>query len=140
VLGVDENSELIDRHAASKVDYREKRDFAQMILENLKAAGVQQAHKEDRFTITALIATFIYQHVYTSLRMSFDNPFYSLAWGSPFDSLLPDFMLAFAFFAAVIYAAILRRFERRCDAIAAEKKVINVVHKLARGQGGVKDR
>jgi len=29
-------------------------DFAHMILENLKAAGVQQAHKEDRITFTAL--------------------------------------------------------------------------------------
>ena len=29
-------------------------DFAEMILENLKAAGVQQAHKEDRITFTAL--------------------------------------------------------------------------------------
>jgi adenine-specific DNA-methyltransferase len=29
-------------------------DFAQMILENLKVAGVQQAHKEDRITFTSL--------------------------------------------------------------------------------------
>jgi hypothetical protein len=29
-------------------------DFAHMILENLKAAGVQQAAKEDRITFTAL--------------------------------------------------------------------------------------
>jgi adenine-specific DNA-methyltransferase len=29
-------------------------DFAQMILENLKAAGVQQAHKEDRIVFTSL--------------------------------------------------------------------------------------
>jgi adenine-specific DNA-methyltransferase len=29
-------------------------DFQQMVLENLKTAGVQQAHKEDRFTFTAL--------------------------------------------------------------------------------------
>ena len=29
-------------------------DFAHMILENLKAAGVQQAHKEDRITFTSL--------------------------------------------------------------------------------------
>ena len=29
-------------------------DFAQMILENLRAAGVQQAHKEDRITFTSL--------------------------------------------------------------------------------------
>jgi adenine-specific DNA-methyltransferase len=29
-------------------------DFAQMILENLKVAGVQQTHKEDRITFTSL--------------------------------------------------------------------------------------
>jgi adenine-specific DNA-methyltransferase len=29
-------------------------DFGQMVLENLRAAGVQQAHKEDRITFTAL--------------------------------------------------------------------------------------
>jgi adenine-specific DNA-methyltransferase len=29
-------------------------DFGQMVLENLKTAGVQQAHKEDRITFTAL--------------------------------------------------------------------------------------
>jgi adenine-specific DNA-methyltransferase len=54
VLGVDEDDELIDSLAASKLGYGEKRDFAQMILENLKTAGVQQAHKEDRITFTAL--------------------------------------------------------------------------------------
>jgi len=31
-------------------------DFGQMVLENLKTAGVQQAHKEDRITFTALAA------------------------------------------------------------------------------------
>ena len=29
-------------------------DFAQMVLDNLKTAGVQQAHKEDRITFTSL--------------------------------------------------------------------------------------
>ena len=29
-------------------------DFAQMILENLKTSGVQQAHKEDKITFTSL--------------------------------------------------------------------------------------
>ena len=50
VLGVDENDELID---AVKEDTG-KQSFPQMILENLKTAGVQQAHKEDRITFTAL--------------------------------------------------------------------------------------
>ncbi|MBZ4192689.1 MAG: site-specific DNA-methyltransferase [Candidatus Contendobacter sp.] len=55
VLGVDENDELVDGIAESRDGYREKPDFAQMILDNLKIAGVQQAHKEDRITFTALI-------------------------------------------------------------------------------------
>ena len=54
VLAVDENDELIDGVAESKAGYGEERDFVQMILENLKTAGVQQAHKEDKITFTAL--------------------------------------------------------------------------------------
>jgi adenine-specific DNA-methyltransferase len=59
-LAVDWDDELIDtfeaaegkRKAAERADGFT--DFAHMILENLKAAGVQQAHKEDRITFTAL--------------------------------------------------------------------------------------
>jgi len=54
ILGVDENDELIDNLAQSRLGYACNADFAQMILENLKIAGVQQAHKEDRITFTAL--------------------------------------------------------------------------------------
>jgi adenine-specific DNA-methyltransferase len=54
VLGVDENDELIDRVAEPGAGYGEKQTFPQMILENLKTAGVQQAHKEDKITFTAL--------------------------------------------------------------------------------------
>ncbi len=54
VLAVDENDELIDRAAEPEPGYGEERDFVQMILENLKTAGVQQAHKEDRIHFTAL--------------------------------------------------------------------------------------
>lgn len=54
VLGVDENDELIDRVSDIGAGYGEKQTFPQMILENLKTAGVQQAHKEDRITFTAL--------------------------------------------------------------------------------------
>jgi adenine-specific DNA-methyltransferase len=54
VLGVDENDELIDRVAEPSTGYGEKQTFPQMILENLKTAGVQQAHKEDKITFTAL--------------------------------------------------------------------------------------
>jgi adenine-specific DNA-methyltransferase len=55
VLGVDENDELIDAAAQPGADYAAKQTFPQMILENLKAAGVQQAHKEDRIAFTSLV-------------------------------------------------------------------------------------
>jgi adenine-specific DNA-methyltransferase len=55
VLGVDENDELIDGFKADEEEYRAKQSFPQIILENLKAAGVQQAHKEDKIAFTALM-------------------------------------------------------------------------------------
>lgn len=54
VLAVDENDELIDPAQAPKDSYTPEQDFVEMILENLKTAGVQQAHKEDKITFTAL--------------------------------------------------------------------------------------
>jgi adenine-specific DNA-methyltransferase len=54
VLGVDENDELIDTANQGSEEYGARHSFPQMILENLKTAGVQQAHKEDRITFTAL--------------------------------------------------------------------------------------
>jgi adenine-specific DNA-methyltransferase len=54
VLGVDENEELIDSVADGHAGYSDEADFVRMILENLKTAGVQQAHKEDKITLTAL--------------------------------------------------------------------------------------
>ena len=54
VLGVDENDELIDTLKENSGDYGEAQSFPQMILENLKTAGVQQAHKEDKINLTAL--------------------------------------------------------------------------------------
>ena len=52
VLGVDENDELIDPNDSKASDGSEpfdpKRTFPQMILENLRSAGVQQAHKDDK--------------------------------------------------------------------------------------------
>lgn len=54
MLGVDENDELIDTLKQDRADYNAKQSFPQMILENLKTAGVQQAHKEDRIIFTAL--------------------------------------------------------------------------------------
>ena len=54
VLAVDENDELIDGVAESQDGYGEEQDFVQMILENLKTAGVQQAHKEDKIVFTSI--------------------------------------------------------------------------------------
>jgi len=54
MLGMDENDELIDTLKQDSADYSAKQSFPQMILENLKTAGVQQAHKEDKITFTAL--------------------------------------------------------------------------------------
>ena len=54
VLGVDENDELIDGFKEDSAEYGAKQSFPQMILENLKTAGVQQAHKEDKISFTAL--------------------------------------------------------------------------------------
>ena len=54
LLGVDENDELIDTIAEDKLGYGGKPDFAGMILEHLKTAGVQQAHKDGRITFAAL--------------------------------------------------------------------------------------
>jgi adenine-specific DNA-methyltransferase len=57
VLGVDEHDELIDPLKASEdsASYEAGQSFEQMILENLKTAGVQQAHKEDRITFTSIV-------------------------------------------------------------------------------------
>lgn len=56
VLGVDENDEFIDPLQAREPDasFTPKPTFAQMILENLKTAGVQQAHKEGRIAFSSL--------------------------------------------------------------------------------------
>jgi adenine-specific DNA-methyltransferase len=54
VLGVDENDELIDPFAETNAEYGIRQTFPQMILENLKTAGVQQADKAARIAFTAL--------------------------------------------------------------------------------------
>jgi adenine-specific DNA-methyltransferase len=54
VLAVDEDDELI--HSSSQSPDGEETDFVQMILENLKIAGVQQAHKEDKINFSSLAA------------------------------------------------------------------------------------
>ena len=59
VLGVDENDELIDRLNEPGFEFGAKQSFPQMILENLKTAGVQQAHKGDRITSSSSSASLI---------------------------------------------------------------------------------
>ena len=56
VLGVDENGDVIDGIAEARNGYGTGYDFGQIILDNLKRSGVQQAHKEDRITFTSLNA------------------------------------------------------------------------------------
>ncbi|NLE74545.1 MAG: site-specific DNA-methyltransferase [Actinobacteria bacterium] len=54
VLIVNEDDELVDGVAGTDRGAGGDLDFAQMILENLKVAGVQQAHKEDKIVFTSL--------------------------------------------------------------------------------------
>ena len=54
VLGVDENGDVIDGIAEARNGYGTGYDFGQIILENLRRSGVQQAHREDRITFTSL--------------------------------------------------------------------------------------
>ena len=53
-LEVDENDELIDRIAEGRNGYGDEYDFAQVMLENLKTSGVQQAHKDDRIEFDSI--------------------------------------------------------------------------------------
>lgn len=52
VLGVGADDELLDPLADKAGE--DSRSFVEMILDNLKTAGVQQAHKEDHITFTSL--------------------------------------------------------------------------------------
>lgn len=56
MLGVGEDDELIDPLETQEPEagYTAKPTFAQMILENLKTSGVQQAHKEGRIGFSSL--------------------------------------------------------------------------------------
>ena len=54
VLGVDENGDVIDGVAEPRSGYGNGYDFGQVILENLKTSGVQQAHREDRIEFTSV--------------------------------------------------------------------------------------
>jgi adenine-specific DNA-methyltransferase len=58
VLTVGADDELIDPNdpkvAERQAQFSAERSFVQIILENLKTAGVQQAHKEDKIAFTSL--------------------------------------------------------------------------------------
>ena len=54
VLGVDENGDVIDGIAEARNCYGTGYDFGQIILDNLRRSGVQQAHREDRISFTSL--------------------------------------------------------------------------------------
>ena len=54
MLAVDENDELFSTIAHQNLGYGEAENFTEMILENLRTAGLQQAHKQDRMTFTSL--------------------------------------------------------------------------------------
>lgn len=59
VLGVGEDDELIDPMAKAEEPSGAKADFATLILENLRTAGVQQAHKVDKIVYSMPI---VHQH------------------------------------------------------------------------------
>ena len=51
VLGVDEHGDII---AESSNGYGSEYDFAQVMLDNLRSSGVQQAHREDRIEFSSV--------------------------------------------------------------------------------------
>ncbi len=55
VLAVDENDELVASEANHKPQATSHYDFAEVILENLRTSGVQQAHKEDKISFSSLV-------------------------------------------------------------------------------------
>ena len=58
MLGIDEEDELIDPMRVKEPEGPRsgaKPSFPDMILENLRVAGVQQAHREDRIAFTSLV-------------------------------------------------------------------------------------
>ena len=56
VLDVDEDDNPVDRVELQRPGYGGRQDFASIILETLRIAGVQQAHKEDRISFSSLEA------------------------------------------------------------------------------------
>ncbi len=53
-LGVDEDGQLIDQATEPSDGRRYARDYGQVILDNLRTAGVQQAHKDGKIDFSSL--------------------------------------------------------------------------------------
>ena len=54
VLALDNDSNIISKNDVADSDSGAQQDFTAVIIENLRNAGVQQAHKEDRIKFTSL--------------------------------------------------------------------------------------
>jgi adenine-specific DNA-methyltransferase len=54
-LGVGADDELIDPSTSLAGDIDDRASFTQMILENLRSAGVQQAHKENKIAFSSVV-------------------------------------------------------------------------------------
>ena len=54
MLAVDENDEFFSTLAHQKLGYGEAENFSEIVLENLRTAGLQQAHKQDSMAFTSL--------------------------------------------------------------------------------------
>jgi adenine-specific DNA-methyltransferase len=55
VLALDEEDELVETSRQTSGDSRDATNFAQVILDNLKISGVQQAHKQDKIAFSSLV-------------------------------------------------------------------------------------
>jgi adenine-specific DNA-methyltransferase len=54
VLSVGDDDELLQKSGTFSGDKDDEADFVEMILENLRTSGVQQAHKEDKITFSSV--------------------------------------------------------------------------------------
>lgn len=54
VLALGDDDELLQKSGTFSGDKDDEADFVEMILENLKTSGVQQAHKEDKITFSSI--------------------------------------------------------------------------------------
>jgi adenine-specific DNA-methyltransferase len=55
VLAVNDDDELIETAGRDDTGTRDAQNFVQIILDNLRISGVQQAHKEDKIVFTSLM-------------------------------------------------------------------------------------